>query len=69
VLSAPNAGLWGLTILWDLQYHGSDRWSDGWFYNPDDGRTYRVTAQLKADDEMVARIYAVWRCSVRPKPW
>ena len=49
--------LCGLTILWNLQSEGSDRWKDGWFYNPDDGKTYRVTAQLKSNDEIVARIY------------
>src|SRR6185312_747954 len=46
--------LCGLTILWNLQPDGSDRWKDGWFYNPDDGETYRVTAQLKSSDEIVA---------------
>jgi uncharacterized protein (DUF2147 family) len=52
-----NRQLCGLTILWNLQPDGSDRWKDGWFYNPDDGKTYRVTAQLKSSTEMVARIY------------
>jgi uncharacterized protein (DUF2147 family) len=49
--------LCGLTILWNLQPDGSDGWKDGWFYNPDDGKTYRVMAQLKSNDEIVARIY------------
>jgi uncharacterized protein (DUF2147 family) len=52
-----NRRLCGLTILWNLQPDGSDRWKDGWFYNPDDGKTYRVMAQLKSNDEIVARIY------------
>jgi uncharacterized protein (DUF2147 family) len=52
-----NRRLCGLTILWNLQPDGSDRWKDGWFYNPDDGKTYRVTARLKSNDEIVARIY------------
>lgn len=49
--------LCGLTILWGLRPTGSNRWVDGWFYNPDDGKTYSVTAQLESDDVIVARIY------------
>jgi uncharacterized protein (DUF2147 family) len=49
--------LCGLTILWGLRPTDSDRWVDGWFYNPDDGRVYSVRAQLKSDDVIVARIY------------
>jgi uncharacterized protein (DUF2147 family) len=52
-----NRPLCGLTILWNLQLASSDRWEDGWFYNPDDGRTYRVTAQLESSDTIIARIY------------
>jgi uncharacterized protein (DUF2147 family) len=62
-----NRQLCGLTILWNLQPDGSDRWKDGWFYNPDDGKTYRVTAQLKSSTEMVARIMWECRCSVKPR--
>jgi uncharacterized protein (DUF2147 family) len=49
--------LYGLTILWALRADGQRRWRDGWFYNPDDGKTYRVSAQLRSDDVLVARIY------------
>ena len=49
--------LCGLTILWGLRIAGPDRWDGGWFYNPDDGRTYRVSAELKSADLIVARIY------------
>lgn len=49
--------LCGLTILWNLHPDGPDRWRDGWFYNPDDGNYYRVSAQLKSADVLVARIY------------
>ena len=49
--------LCGLTILWGLHPTGSNRWVDGWFYNPDDGKSYSVKAQLKSDDVIVARIY------------
>ncbi len=44
-------------MLWNLHPVGPDRWREGWFYNPDDGKTYRVSARLKSDDVMVARIY------------
>jgi len=49
--------LCGLTILWGLRPSGANRWEDGWFYNPEDGKTYSVKAQLKSDDVIVARIY------------
>ena len=49
--------LCGQTILWGMRPDGPDRWKDGWFYNPDDGVTYRFSAQLKSADLMAARIY------------
>lgn len=49
--------LCGLTILWGLRPTSQDRWADGWFYNPDDGTTYRVSAQLRSADVIRARIY------------
>ena len=49
--------LCGLTILWDLHPTSPDRWGDGWFYNPDDGKTYRVSAQLTSADVITTRIY------------
>lgn len=51
--------LCGLTIIWNLRPDGPDRWRDGWFYNPDDGVTYRVSAHLKAPNLIVARIYVL----------
>jgi uncharacterized protein (DUF2147 family) len=52
-------GLCGLTVLWNLQPDGSNRWKNGWFYNPDDGRTYKVTAELTSDDLITARVYTL----------
>jgi uncharacterized protein (DUF2147 family) len=49
--------LCGLTILQGLQPAGLDRWNSGWFYNPDDGVTYRVSAELRSADVFVARVY------------
>ncbi len=49
--------LCGLTMLRDLRPAGAGRWGDGWFYNLDDGKTYRVSAQLVSDNVITARIY------------
>lgn len=50
--------LCGLTILWRLRAIGPGRWDGGWFYNPDDGKTYNVAAELRSADLIVARIYS-----------
>ncbi len=49
--------LCGQTILWGLQQTEPDHWVSGWLYNPDDGKAYRVRAELRSADVMVARIY------------
>jgi uncharacterized protein (DUF2147 family) len=49
--------LCGLTILWGLHATDLDHWRSGWFYNPDNGTTYRVSAELVTQDLLVARIY------------
>jgi uncharacterized protein (DUF2147 family) len=49
--------LCGLTMLWNLRASGPDRWEGGRFYNPEDGKTYHVSAYLKSADMLVARIY------------
>jgi uncharacterized protein (DUF2147 family) len=49
--------LCGLTVLQGLQPAGLDHWNGGSFYNPDDGVTYRVSAELRSADVFVARIY------------
>lgn len=49
--------LCGLTILWNLKPTSGGVWEDGWLYNPDDGRTYRVTAEFRSADVIDARIY------------
>ena len=49
----------GMTVLWGLKPAGSGRWAGGWFYNPDDGDTYSVTAELRSGDVIEARIYKV----------
>jgi uncharacterized protein (DUF2147 family) len=49
--------LCGLTVLRGLHPVGRDRWNSGSLYNPDDGRTYRVSAKLRSADVLVARVY------------
>jgi uncharacterized protein (DUF2147 family) len=49
--------LCGLTIFWALHAADSNRWRGGWFYNPDDGKTYNVSAELKSADLLMARVY------------
>jgi uncharacterized protein (DUF2147 family) len=49
--------LCGQTILWGLRPAGPDRWAGGALYNPDDGKTYRVNAELRSANRFVARIY------------
>jgi uncharacterized protein (DUF2147 family) len=50
--------LCGLTIITGLRPTDRDRWEGGSFYNPDDGKTYDVTAELKSADVLSARIYS-----------
>jgi uncharacterized protein (DUF2147 family) len=49
--------LCGLTILQGLQPAGLDHWNSGSLYNPNDGETYRVSAEHRSADVFVARIY------------
>lgn len=55
--SLRRCPLCGLTIFWGLRRSGPDRWSDGRFYNPDDGETYDISAELKSVDTIEARVY------------
>ena len=48
----------GPTIIWNMHADGNNRWSGGWFYNPDDGATYRASMVFKSPDVIVARIYS-----------
>jgi hypothetical protein len=36
---------------------GPTSWAGGRLYNPDDGRTYRITAELASADVFVTRVY------------
>jgi uncharacterized protein (DUF2147 family) len=48
--------LCGMTIFGGLRSGDRDRWTDGWFYNPDDGETYNISVALEST-ALVARIY------------
>jgi uncharacterized protein (DUF2147 family) len=52
-----NRPLCGLTILRGLRTAGANQWKGGILYNPDDGKTYDVTAELKSPDMLTARIF------------
>ena len=49
--------LCGLTVNQGLEPAGLDHWNSGSLYNPEDGQTYRVSAELRSADVFVARIY------------
>ncbi len=44
-------------IIWGLRPSGANRWSNGWFLDPENGRTYDLSAALRAPDTMTARVY------------
>lgn len=47
----------GPTIIWNLRATDPNQWEGGWFYNPDDGKTYRAAVELESADVIVVRIY------------
>ena len=52
-----NRRLCGLTIITGLRPLGDNLWDSGRFYNPDDGNTYNVLAELVSDDLIVVRLF------------
>jgi uncharacterized protein (DUF2147 family) len=58
----PNSSLrqrrlCGLTIMWGLQPASPGHWRGGWLYDPQDGVTYDVNAELTSPTTMSARVY------------
>ncbi len=48
----------GRTIVWNLRSTGPTEWSNGRFFDPENGATYDLSATLNTDDMISARIYA-----------
>ncbi len=49
--------LCGLTIVWGMQPDGPNHWSNGRLYDPKDGTTYDIAAELTAPGTISARVY------------
>jgi uncharacterized protein (DUF2147 family) len=49
--------LCGLTIIWGMQPKGQDHWTNGRLYDPKDGVTYNVSAELTSPGTITARVY------------
>ena len=47
----------GRTIIWGLTSDGPAEWHNGWFFDPEDGATYSVSARMDGNDRISARIY------------
>ena len=47
----------GRTIIWGLTASGPSEWDDGWFFDPENDTTYRVSARENSTDQITARIY------------
>lgn len=40
-----------------MQPNGQDHWTNGWLYDPKDGVTYNVAAELTSPGAITARVY------------
>jgi uncharacterized protein (DUF2147 family) len=47
----------GKTIVWGLEAQGPNKWGGGAVLDPDDGKTYRLSATLESDGTLQARIF------------
>jgi uncharacterized protein (DUF2147 family) len=52
-----TAEMCGRTIIWGLTSDGPAQWNDGWFFDPENGATYNVSARVESSDRISARIY------------
>ena len=52
-----TAEMCGRTILWGLTSAGPSEWDGGWFFDPENGETYNVSAHVDSTDRISARIY------------
>lgn len=44
-------------IVWNLRRTGPGQWSGGWFYDPENGSTYNISATVQGNGTITARIY------------
>ena len=47
----------GRLIVWGLTQSGPSQWGGGSFFDPENGNTYNVNADVEAPDRISARIY------------
>ena len=55
--SLRTAQMCSRTIIWGLTSQGTAQWGNGWFFDPEDGDTYSVSAHVDTIDRISARIY------------
>lgn len=55
--SLRTPAMCGRTIIWNLRPSGDANWDDGWFYDPEDDKTYNVEAHQESPDLITARVY------------
>jgi uncharacterized protein (DUF2147 family) len=44
-------------IVWNLRRSGPGQWTGGWFYDPENGSTYNISATAQSNGTISARIY------------
>ncbi|MEL7537790.1 MAG: DUF2147 domain-containing protein [Pseudomonadota bacterium] len=49
-----NRPLLGMTMMGEYRFDGK-RWSDGWIYDPDNGKRYRSRLTLRSDGQLEVR--------------
>ena len=47
-----TAAMCGRTIVWGLKMTEPAQWSGGWFFDPEDGTTYNVSARMEGADQI-----------------
>lgn len=64
-----NRPLCGLTIMWDFQPDGPDRWRGGSLYDPESGNTYGGKITLNPDGRLTLRGYIGISLFGRSEDW
>jgi len=47
----------GITFMFDFQYDGEDKWTNGRIYNVDNGKTYQALVKMESNDVIYLRGY------------